>query len=123
MFCLWKHHKLFILQSTSLDAHQCKYNLFTVKNSAKCFRKQNNYIIIYQHANQQRTYDMKFLTQYLCSFAWQTLFIYLFIYLLCFASKHHTIIALKKLGHHNSLTPITVGPLQNININIENRNN
>jgi hypothetical protein len=33
-----------------------------------------------------------------------------FIYLLCFASKHHTIIALKKLGHHNSLTPITVGP-------------
>ena len=49
--------------------------------------------------------------------------IYLFIYLLCFASKHHTIIALKKLGHHNSLTPITVGPLQNININIENRNN
>jgi hypothetical protein len=50
-------------------------------------------------------------------------FIYLFIYLLCFASKHHTIIALKKLGHHNSLTPITVGPLQNININIENRNN
>ena len=34
----------------------------------------------------------------------------LFIYLLCFASKHHTIIALKKLGHHNSLTPITVGP-------------
>jgi hypothetical protein len=28
--------------------------------------KQNNYIIIYQHANQQRTYDMKFLTQYLC---------------------------------------------------------
>ena len=46
-----------------------------------------------------------------------------FIYLLCFASKHHTIIALKKLGHHNSLTPITVGPLQNININIENRNN
>ena len=44
-------------------------------------------------------------------------------YLLCFASKHHTIIALKKLGHHNSLTPITVGPLQNININIENRNN
>ena len=48
---------------------------------------------------------------------------YLFIYLLCFASKHHTKIALKKLGHHNSLTPITVGPLQNININIENRNN
>ena len=45
------------------------------------------------------------------------------IYLLCFASKHHTTIALKKLGHHNSLTPITVGPLQNININIENRNN
>ena len=35
---------------------------------------------------------------------------YLFIYLLCFASKHHTIIALKKLGHLNSLTPITVGP-------------
>jgi hypothetical protein len=35
----------------------------------------------------------------------------------------YTIIALKKLGHHNSLTPITVGPLQNININIENRNN
>jgi hypothetical protein len=31
--------------------------------------------------------------------------------LLCFASKHHTIIALKKrVGHHNSLTPITVGP-------------
>jgi hypothetical protein len=47
----------------------------------------------------------------------------LFIYLLCFASKHHTTIALRKLGHHNSLTPITVGPLQNININIENRNN
>jgi hypothetical protein len=47
----------------------------------------------------------------------------LFIYLLCFASKHHTTIALKKLGHHNSLTPITVGPLQNININIENRIN
>ena len=47
------------------------------------------------------------------------LFIYLFIYLLCFASKHHTIIALKKLGHHNSLTPITVGPLQNIKKNIE----
>jgi hypothetical protein len=45
------------------------------------------------------------------------------IYLLCFASKHHTTIALKKLGHHNSLTPITVGTLQNININIENRNN
>jgi hypothetical protein len=49
--------------------------------------------------------------------------LFIFIYLLCFASKHHTIIALKKLGHHNSLTPITVGPLQNININIENRNN
>jgi hypothetical protein len=47
----------------------------------------------------------------------------LFTYLLCFASKHHTTIALKKLGHHNSLTPITVGPLQNININIENRSN
>jgi hypothetical protein len=51
-----------------------------------------------------------------------SLSIYLFIYL------HHTIIALiKELGHHNSLTPITVGPLQNININInrpiENRNN
>jgi hypothetical protein len=50
-------------------------------------------------------------------------FVYLFIYLLCFASEHHTTIAVKKLGHHNSLTPITVGPLQNININIENRNN
>jgi hypothetical protein len=49
--------------------------------------------------------------------------LYHIIYLLCFASKHHTIIALKKLGQHNSLTPITVGPLQNININIENRNN
>jgi hypothetical protein len=24
---------------------------------------------------------------------------------------HHTTIALKKLGHHNSLTPITVGPI------------
>jgi hypothetical protein len=47
----------------------------------------------------------------------------LFIYLLCFASKYQTIIALKKLGHHNSLIPITAGPLQNINFNIENRNN
>ena len=46
----------------------------------------------------------------------------IFIYLLCFASKHRTIIALKKLGYHNSLTPITVGPLQNISIvNMETR--
>jgi hypothetical protein len=37
-------------------------------------------------------------------------------FLLCFASKHHTTIALKKLGNHNSLTPITVGPFQNINV-------
>ena len=43
----------------------------------------------------------------------------IYLNLLCFASKHHTIIALKKLGYHNSLTPITVGPLQNININIQ----
>jgi hypothetical protein len=48
------------------------------------------------------------------------LFIYLFI-VLRFQTSYN--IALKKLGHHNSLTPITVGPLQNININIENRNN
>jgi hypothetical protein len=35
---------------------------------------------------------------------------YLFIYLLCLASKHHTIIALKKLGTPQQLNSITVGP-------------
>ena len=50
---------------------------------------------------------------------WQPCLGYLYNCLLCFAFKHRTIIALKKLGYHNSLTPITVGPLQNISINME----
>jgi hypothetical protein len=37
----------------------------------------------------------------------------LFIYLLCFTSKYHTIIALKKLGHHNSLIPRKNSKYQN----------
>jgi hypothetical protein len=42
-----------------------------------------------------------------CSPSFADQWIYLFVVLRFQTSIHHTTIALKKLGHHNSLTPIT----------------